>query len=209
MDETGSACVRKLATTKLLIVSAILMISMLNSPVYCNQIQNRIQSMETSSLSDQNLLNAFGSSNPETSHDAIVEIKRRGERMLPFLLKYKGNKNFLYGYGLGYPNSAFLRPIPTGNAKADESRVITLEVAALYLICSVYYDSLEFAQAPYLTDGSAVKMQRFNTPPRVALAWRAVEQWYERVRAEGLEPVRSRKDSPLRASGLRFWATSE
>lgn len=76
--------------------------------------------------------------------------------------------------GLGHRDSSFLLPLPTGNAKGDESRVITVEVAALYLISAVFYDSLEFAQAPYLTDGSSVKMNRFNTPSRVSEAWRAV-----------------------------------
>jgi len=209
MDRTGSACIKQFAATKLLLISAILMIGVLHRPVYCSHLQNQIKPMEISSLSDEDLLHAFGSSNMETSHDAVMEIKKRGERMLPMLMKYKGNRNYFYGYGLGHHNSAFLIPNPTGNARADEGRVITLEVAALYLICSIYYDSLEFAQAAYLTDGSVIKQHRFNTRPRVAAAWRAVEPWYQRVRADGLEAVRSKKDSPLPTSGVRFWATSE
>lgn len=189
---------KQFALTKLLIVSAILIMVGLTSSVHCYQGQ-----------SDEELLKAFGSSDKQTSHDAVVEIKKRGERMLPSLMKYKGNRNYFYGYGLGHHNSAFLIPNPTGNAKADEGRVITLEVAALYLICGIYYDTLEFAQAAYLTDGSEVKMQRFNTRSRVAAAWRAVESWYQRVKADGLEAVRSKKDSPLPISGVRFWATSE
>ena len=209
MNRTDSACIRQFALPKRLIIAAMLMMGMGNMPIYSNQLQTQIKTMEISSLSDEDLLNAFGSNSKETSHDAVVEIKKRGERMLPSLMKYKGNRNYFYGYGLGHHNSSFLIPNPTGNAKADEGRVITLEVAALYLVCSIYYDSLEFAQAAYLTDGSVVKMQKFNTPRRVAAAWRAVEQWYQRVKAEGLEAVRSKKDPPLPTSGVRFWATSE
>lgn len=205
MNKTGTACLRTLAVTKLVILSALLMTPILLRPVYCNQIQPT----ETSALSDRDLLNLFGSKNPENSHGAVVEILKRGEHMLPLLLKVKGNENFFYGYGLGHRDSAFLFPMPTGNAKADESRVLTLEVASLYLICSIYYQSLEFSQGPYLTDGTPVKMQRFNTPRRVSSAWRSVEQWYERVRIDGLQTVRSRKDSPLQTSGVHFWGTAE
>lgn len=48
----------------------------------------------------------------------------------------------------------------------DESRVLTIEVAALYLIYAIFYESLEFAQAAYLSDDTPVKEHRFNTVAR-------------------------------------------
>lgn len=167
------------------------------------------QTVEISSLSDQDLVTAIGSNNDDRAHAAVIEIVNRGERIIPLLMKCKGNKKFYYGYGLGDRNSAFLLPLPTGNPKEDYARAITIEVAALYLISAIYYQSLEFAQAPYLTDGSRVKMQRFNTTSRVAKAWRAVEEWYPRVKSDGLAKLREQKRSPLGKSSVHFWATSD
>lgn len=168
-----------------------------------------VHTTEISSLSDQDLVTAIGSNNDDRAHAAVIEIVNRGERIIPLLMKCKGNKRFYYGYGLGDRNSAFLLPLPTGNPKEDYARAITIEVAALYLISAIYYQSLEFAQAPYLTDGSRVKMQRFNTTSRVAKAWRAVEEWYPRVKSDGLAKLREQKQSPLGKAGVHFWATSE
>ena len=177
----------------------------LSGALYCQTVQKA----EVSSASDQELIAALASTDKESSHDAVVEIMRRGERMLPLLLKCKGNKKYFYGAGLGHRYSATLIPLPTGNAKADESRVITVEVAALYLISAIFYDSLEFAQAPYLADGSRVKMNRFNTRARVSEAWRSVERWNERLQVEGLRVLREKKDAPLQTSKAQFWGTSE
>ena len=201
MDRNVARLLR-LTTIALLRIS---LFTMLSASVYCLPVQK----IEVSALSDQELIAALAATDKENSHDAVVEIMRRGERMLPSLLKCKGNKKYFYGAGLGHRYSATLIPLPTGNAKADESRVITVEVAALYLISAIFYDSLEFAQAPYLADGSRVKMNRFNTRARVSEAWRSVEQWYARVQTAGMRLLREKKDDPLRTSKVHFWGTSE
>ena len=188
-----------------LMVGLILLTTIVASWAWPSATATTLQSTDTSAMSDPELMSAFASTDKETAHQAVVEVMKRGERLIPLLMQRKGDKRPFWGYGLGDPNSAFLRPLPSGNAKRDESRVLTIEVAALYLISAIFYESLEFAQAAYLTDDTPVKEHRFNTVARVSAAWRSVEPWSERLKTEGLKALRSRKDSPLGASKTRFW----
>jgi len=96
-------------------------------------------------MSNEELLESLESTDKEHVHQGLLEIMRRGDVMLPALLRCKGNRKLFYGYGLGHRDSAFLVPLPTGNKERDESRAITVEVAALYIISAIYYETLEFA----------------------------------------------------------------
>ena len=163
------------------------------------------QTQNIFALTDAELVTAFQSNDAEKSYAAVREILRRSDTMIPLLLQCKGNKKPFYGYGLGDRNSAFLSPLPTGNAKRDKGRIITVEVAALYMISAIFYYDLEFAQAPYLADDTPIKEHRFNTAERVSAAWQTVDAWYERVKTNGIATLRSHKDSPLRSGKVRFW----
>jgi hypothetical protein len=201
---------RQLTTRNFSLYRLILLTACLGlTSLYCSAFGQEIHVPDFPSMSDDELLKTLESRDQETAHGAVVEIMRRGEPILPVLLRLKGNKKFFYGYGLGHHNSAMLIPLPTGNRKSDEGRVITVEVAGLYLISAIYHESLEFSHAPYLTDDTPVKMQRYNTSARVTKAWQSVSNWYERVKLQGLERLRSQQDSPLKGSGLRFYASSE
>ena len=164
-----------------------------------------LQTRNTFAMADSELIEAFASTDKEKSYSAVREIMRRSDTMIPLLLQCKGNKKPFYGYGLGDHNSGFLIPLPTGNTKRDKDRVITIEVAALYMISAIFYYDLEFAQAPYLHDDTPIKEHRFNTVERVSAAWQTVDAWYERVKTNGIATLRSKKDSPLRNGKVRFW----
>lgn len=168
-----------------------------------------VRALSSQANENEQLIDLLKSVNKDEAASAVTRILNRGDAMIPLLLKCKGDSRPFYGYGLGDRRSSFLLPLPTGDQKRDQGRVITVEVAALYLISAIFYDSLEFAQAPYLTDGSPVKNQRFNTPKRVSAAWKSVEQWSTRLKEKGLASLKAGKDSPLRDSQLRFWATAE
>lgn len=157
---------------------------------------------------DEELIEALQSTDQEVAHGAAVAIVAQGEESIALLLRCRGNKKNFFGYGLGDRNSGFLIPLPTGNARADDGRVITIEVAALYLVSAIYYESLEFAQAPFLTDGTPTKRQRFNTARRVSEAWKAVTKWADRLRTEGMVSLRRSDKAPLSGSGVHFWGTS-
>jgi len=168
------------------------------------QKQNEMKSMEN--LNDEEVIAALSSQNAEAAHQAVKEIMQRGDRMIPLLLRCKGNSNFFYGYGLGHRSSGFLIPLPSGDKQTNDGSFISIEVAALYLISAIYHKSLEFAEAPYLTDGKSVEWQRFNTPERLKDAWDAVETWMQEFKSEGMESLRSKDRSPLSRSKVHFWA---
>jgi hypothetical protein len=169
------------------------------------QVGNEQKTMENQT--DEQVIVALSCQDSQKSHQAVEEVMQRGEHMIPLLLRSKGNTQAFYGYGLGNRSSAFLLPSPTGNKRLDEGSVITVEVAALYLISALYHQTLEFAEAPYLTDGTHVKEQKFNTPKRVAAAWASVEKWAQALKGEGLESLRAKQHSPLKDSVVRFWGS--
>ena len=156
-------------------------------------------------LSDAAIIRMLGSLNVEAAHQAVLEVMRRGEHMLPLLLRCRGNRRFFYGYGLGHRRSSSLVPVPSYPNQRNDGSIITIEVAALYLISAIYYQNLEFAQAPYLDDGTRVEWRRYNTPRRVVRAWRSTMRWAQALEREGMESLRSRRQSPLRNSGVSFW----
>jgi hypothetical protein len=156
-------------------------------------------------LTDEQIIVALKSQNEDKAHQAVEEVMQRGERMIPLLLQTRGDSQAFYGYGLGNHSSAFAIPSPTGDKKLDEGRVITVEVAALYLISAIYHKTLEFAQAPYLTDGTSVEWQKFNIPKRVNAAWESVEKWARILKTEGLDSMRAKQCDPLKGSPVSFW----
>jgi hypothetical protein len=156
-------------------------------------------------ITNEQVIAALSSQDAEVAHQAVEEIMKRGERMLTLLMGCRGNTNFFYGYGLGHHSSSFLIPLPKGNSEVNDGSLVTVEVAALYLISAIYHKTLEFADAPYLTDGRTVKWQRFNTPKRVNMAWHAVETWMNGLKSEGLDSLRTKQRSPLAACKVHFW----
>ena len=169
------------------------------------QKSSEIKAVEN--LKDEDIIAVLMSRNTESAYAAVEEIMRRGDRMIPLLQRCKGEKRFFYGYGLGHRLSTFVIPFPVKGTEIDDGSFITIEVAALYLISSIYHKTTEFAEAPYLTDGKPVSWQRFNTPERVREAWESTEKWIEAFKSEGLETLRSKRLSPLSRSKVHFWAT--
>jgi len=134
------------------------------------------------------------------------EILHRGVRMIPLLLKVKGDRRAAYT-ALGHHLSATPTRVAIDPAKVDPERELTMEVAALYLICAIYYNTTEFAQSPYLTDLRlpAGKRDGLNTRELVARAWESVEKWSRRLDGSTIQGLRARKDDPLNGSGVHFW----
>lgn len=189
-------------------VSFLLTMILCSMPLYgmiaLEQEANENRTVEN--LKDQDVIAMLSNRNTESAHMAVEEIMRRGDRMIPLLLRCKGNKSFFYGYGLGHRLSSFVIPFPVKDTEINDGSFITVEVAALYLISSIYHKTTEFAEAPYLSDGKPVSWQRFNTPERVSEAWESTEKWIEAFTSEGIETLRSRRLSPLSHSKVRFWA---
>lgn len=157
--------------------------------------------------SKKEVVKALASHNRKRANWAIAEVMQRGPSMIPLLLKNKGDRRPFRGGGLGNRDAAQSIDAPTGNAKHDEGRVITVEVASLYLISSLYHQTLEFAQSPYLTDHSlpAIERRAFNSRHLVAQAWAATEKWATLLKSEGMESLRNKTHDPLQDSHVGFW----
>lgn len=154
-------------------------------------------------ITDEQVIHALRSKNEAESDRAVKEVLKRGDRMIPLLMQLRGDSHKFSGYGLGQPKAAFYVYKPVGNQQQPKNDVITVEVAALYLTNAIYHESLEFAQAPYLTDGSNVQDLN-NTDERVKMAWDSVEHWSQSLRHDGLASLREKGQEPLRGSPVRF-----
>lgn len=154
--------------------------------------------------SDSELIEALSSY--RGSVGVTDEIIHRGARMIPLLLKVKGDQRPAYG-ALGHHLSATPTRIAISPSDVVPGKTLTMEVAALYLICSIYYNTVEFAQSPYLTDLKlpAAKRDGLNTPELVARAWRSVEDWSKRLDHSTIQKLRALKDDPLHGSDVHFW----
>ena len=154
--------------------------------------------------SDSELINALSSI--RESSGAPDEIVHRGARMIPLLLKVKGDQRPAFA-GLGHHLSATPTMVAVDPSKVVPGETLTMEVAALYLICAIYHNTVEFAQSPYLSDLSlpVAKRKALNSPDRLAKAWESVEKWNKRLEGSTIENLRSQKDDPLKGSGVAFW----
>jgi hypothetical protein len=154
--------------------------------------------------SDSELINALSSIRESTG--VPEEILHRGARMIPLLLKVKGDQRPAYA-GLGHHLSATPTIVARNPSDVVPGKTLTMEVAALYLICAIYHNTVEFAQSPYLTDLKLPvgKRDALNSPELVARAWQSVEEWSKRLDRTTLEKLRSLKDDPLKGSDVAFW----
>jgi len=135
--------------------------------------------------------------------DAVTEVMKRGQRMIPMLAALRGCRNTFFGGGLGNPQSSQLIPAK----HVPGLPVIPVEQAALFLIEGIYKGNYTFAQSPYLVDLTLPSERRepSASPELNKRAWKAVAGWNARYRREGLEHMRTQGDDPLAAAGVAFW----
>lgn len=167
--------------------------------VIANGTQNQLVTK-----SDSELINALSSIRESTG--APDEIIHRGVRMIPLLLNVKGDQRPAFA-ALGHHLSATPTRVAINPSDVVPGETLTMEVAALYLICAIYHNTVEFAQSPYLTDLRLPvgKRDALNSPELVARAWQSVEEWNRRLDRTTIKKLRSSKDDPLHGSGVAFW----
>lgn len=167
--------------------------------VIANGTQNQLVTK-----SDSELINALSSIRESTG--APDEIIHRGVRMIPLLLNVKGDQRPAFA-ALGHHLSATPTRVAINPSDVVPGETLTMEVAALYLICAIYHNTVEFAQSPYLTDLRLPvgKRDALNSPELVARAWQSVEEWNRRLERTTIKKLRSSKDDPLHGSGVAFW----
>lgn len=172
------------------------------------QGQQPNQQQSSNSLTDAELLGQLASPDRQTADAAAALILERGERMLAPLMKLHGDKRLYAGFLHRTRTDSWFGG--TGDPKNDKELVkrgyvITVEVAALYLISAIHYGTFSFASLPYLTDLTAEYRDQQNTPKLIGKAWKATEKWYRRLTESGLEKLRAADDYPLKNSQVEFW----
>lgn len=149
----------------------------------------------------------LGSRDRGKATKAVESLYAGGESSIEELMSFRGNRAGFLGYGLGRPESSCnLRAVASPESIRD-GRAVTVEVAALYLICAIYEEDLSFAHCPFLCDESLPKEKKRhkNLPKLIKRAWRSVDQWYSEYRALGIGELRLREDRPLKRGNLTFW----
>jgi hypothetical protein len=142
----------------------------------------------------------------ELATQAVYEIMRRGEPMIPFLMRLKGDARMFQGKELGDPRSSRLVPLDVVKGRVSQESIVTNEVAALYLISAIYYGNRLFASC-WLADASLPREERRpqNSSYLIAKAWEAVENWANELKKENLDSLRAKKFHPLKSSGVAFY----
>jgi len=170
------------------------------------------QSRNLQAVSDMKLMDKLASDHEEVADQAVQEVLRRGGSIITTLLARKGDKRFFYGTLARDENFVMEFHSPTKNAEVNnrllkEGKLVTVEVAAIYLVSAVYFDSLQIAQSPYLTDLSLLPRDRraANTDDVIAKAWNALDLWSEKFKSLGLEKLRESNNAPFADASVRFW----
>ena len=163
-------------------------------------------------VSDPQLIESLASKDIEVANAAIEEVLKRGERLIPLLIQKKGDQRFVLGRLTRSENASTIVFTPSTNSRRNskllrEGKLITVEVAALYLITAIFYNDLYISQTPYLTDLSLApeKRRSANTEEVVEKAWESTEAWFQKLEATGLEKLRKENEYPFRKGKVRFW----
>lgn len=138
---------------------------------------------------------------------AVESLFAGGDRSIEKLMKYRGNRMGFLGYGLGRPESSCNLRVVASPETIRNGRAVTVEVAALYLICAIYEEDLSFAHCPFLVDETLAdeKKRHRNLPKLIQRAWRSVEAWSAQYQTEGMTKLRMLEDRPLKRGKLTFW----
>jgi protein TonB len=132
---------------------------------------NRAPSRELTKLKDD-----FASEDPETACAAAQKIFKKGTSGVQMLLLAEGDR----------------RPFAAGHCVASQSvRGLTVQVAALYLMKSIYENRLPSDVAPV---GPAVSEKTVNR------AWETAADWAMNLQTSSLKSLRKKGISPFKGS---------
>lgn len=165
---------------------------------------DRCKTKELKMVDDVELVKLLGSRVRTRSFEAARQIFGRGDRMIPLLVDNKGNSQ-PYAWGsLGNPKSGSITFAPSSSSEWDNGRIVTVEIASLYLICAIYEQDFEFGQSAYLRSNEEIEFNRYNTTERVKEAWDSIEAWIGKMNIEELATLREKKIRPLGKTKLFF-----
>lgn len=135
------------------------------------------------------------SEHPLLAASLATEVLRRGEAVIPLLLRLRGNRKPFAGRWV-------LGRFPVCDPP-DSSWQVSLEVAALFLIQGVYYGRLDYANSAVLTD--VASPLDGNAPDAIRKAWLTVADWEQERLEHGMLWLRDKHRPPLRENGVHFY----
>ena len=163
-------------------------------------------------LSDAQVIKDLTGGSEKKASRAVHEVLARGGRMIPLLLKLKGDRRcFMGDWELGSHAGCSSRMAPNKRNRCYEwNNASTVEVAALYLIEAVYRNDLKFAQGATLmerdpADGQQRLDVKMNGREVIARAWATAEKWFAEYGHEGLEALRAKERGPFAGTRLDFY----
>lgn len=161
-------------------------------------------------LTDDELIELLASGDYQPVDEATKIILARGTRMFVLLLQLEGNQKPFEGTLLGNPqaSSVTVKPIPGFQLNEElKEKIVTIEVASLYIISAIYHGRLDFAQNPLLTDLSLPHQNRVaaNKQEYIIRAFTSVKTWINKCEKEGLESLRKQGEAPLKSSKIGWW----
>lgn len=158
--------------------------------------------------SENELIAALASENPEVATKALNQIFAIGDSMIPLIVSCKRNRDLYWGYNLGDSNSQDLifSPDKEGPAKTH----VTIEATAFYLLEAIFRKDLEYAQSPFLVDRTIANPERtsMNSETAINRAWSSVDQWLILSDKYGMSHLREKRINPLFKANASFGGSS-
>jgi len=160
-------------------------------------------------MTDKQLVDQLDSNDYRVGKDVAEIIVSRGAKMVEPLLRMKGHKQ-PYSGSLGNPQGSMttVMPMPGISLTSEQwERVVTVEASALYLVCAIYFERLDFASSALLTDLDDLpeKRRALNKEVYLQRAFASAQAWSDECKMEGLQALRDREEDPLKSARLAFW----
>jgi hypothetical protein len=168
-------------------------------------------------LTSEQLTILLNSRDGRKCNRATKYLFKRGTKSLNFLLTLQGNEEFFAGSCIENPYSAFSSSFlfpkevyesgaRTTPIEEDKERAVTVEVAALYLISSIYYGRLTCACNALLMDLSLPKSEQkmANKKAYLLRGFQAAQEWVQKCQRVGIQTLRKHGERPLNSVKL-YW----
>jgi hypothetical protein len=146
---------------------------------------------------------SLDSANSGESTAELRALFEAGKSSIDRLILFRGNKRVFLGVGLGKATASCNMRYKDTQDNRRQGKIVTVEVAALYIICAIVAGDLEFASCPYLVDERLPEEEQLarNTSSTVNRAWKAVFAWRKSPDHHNL------RESPIKSAGLSFWGS--
>ena len=167
-------------------------------------------------LTNEQLLRLFTSEKTEECAQAVEYLFKQSVKSFYFLLAQQGNKEPLMANlnhplsgahtVVAFPSRIYASGVLPELSDEDKEKVVTIEVASLYLISAIYHDKLIFAFNPLLTDLNLPANEGIaaNKEEYLIRGFFSARKWVKKCQEVGLETLRQQDEDPLKSANLAW-----